>query len=115
MGEGARRKKLEDNVQLRISDVDEEATDEEISTTITNAVEWTEWGRIVGRRKVGRGQQTIDVSVPTSIANKISSNLKIGYTICKVKILIEVKKCYKCQGFGPPRSNCLNKEKSGKC
>lgn len=115
VGEGARCKKLEDSTQLRISDVDEEATDEEVSTAIITAVEQTEWGKIISRRKVGRGLQTIDVSVPASIVNKIGPRIRIGYTTCKVKTLIKIMKCYKCQGFGHLRANCPNEEKSGKC
>lgn len=67
-------------------------------------------------RKVGRGTKIATAVVPTSIANALTAaRLRVGYVNCRVRHKIEVKKCYKCQGFGHTRDDCTHTDRSNTC
>lgn len=110
VGENAKSVTLKDNTTVQISDVDEEATSEDILAAITEKVGNIEEVNITNKRKVGRGVQIIYATIPTTAARKVIPRLRIGYTNCKVKKIVEVKKCFKCQDFGHTRAGCTGEE-----
>lgn len=115
VGENAKSVTLKDKTTVQISDVDEEATNEDILTAITERAGIIEEVNITSKRKVGRGVQLIYATIPTSAVHKVIPRLRIGYTNCKVRQIINVKKCFKCQGFGHTRANCTGKEVTDQC
>jgi len=66
VGKTAKSVTLKDYTTVQISDVDEEATDDEILSAITENVGSPEDIRIRIKRKVGRGTQMVYVSIPTA-------------------------------------------------
>lgn len=113
IGNGVTCTKLSDTTKIEIRDADEEATDEEVVQAIEEAAGSPISVRIFSKRKVGRGLQTIIASVPSSAANTVTtSKLRIGYVNCRVRCMIDVKKCYKCQGYGHTRDSCTAAERS---
>uniref|UniRef100_A0A2S2PIS2 CCHC-type domain-containing protein n=1 Tax=Schizaphis graminum TaxID=13262 RepID=A0A2S2PIS2_SCHGA len=99
--------KLTDSTRIEIRNVDEEATDEEIVQAILKSTELLTSATILHTRKVGRGTKIVTVSVPTSTAHTLASTrLRVGYVNCRVRRKIEVKKCFKCQGYGNTRDQC---------
>lgn len=106
---------LKDKATVQISDVDEEATNEDILAAITERAGNIEEVNITNKRKVGQGVQIIYATIPTTTAHKVIPRLRIGYTNCKVKKIVEVKKCFKCQGFGYTRVSCTGEEVADRC
>jgi len=98
---GASCTKLTDTTKLEIRDVDEEASDEEVLQAISATARVSVVPPSLTKRNTGRGTQTIVVTVPTSIVARLTAaTLRIGYVNCSVRNITDVKKCYKCQGFG---------------
>jgi len=108
--------RLSDTSTIEIRDADEEATDDEIIKAIEKHTKSKGNIKIVNKRKMERGTQIITASIPTSIANTIiNTQLRIGFVNCRTKLKIEVKKCYRCQGYGHTRKDCKNEERSNFC
>jgi len=108
--------KLTDSTRIEIRDVDEEATEEEIVQAILKSTELPTSATVLHTRKAGRGTQIVTVSVPTSTAHTLASTrLRVGYVNCRVRRKIEVKKCFKCQGYGHTRDQCTSTDQSNLC
>lgn len=102
--------------RIEIKDVDAEATDDEIVQAISKVSSPAINVKILSKRKVGRGTQIVTVSIPASIAKKLlSDRLRIGYVNCRVRCIIEVKKCFRCQDYGSSRDNCKASDRSNLC
>lgn len=116
IGSDASCTRLSDTSVIEIRDADEEATDEEIVQAIQTHAKLKGSIKIIKKRKIDRGTQIITVSVPTSVAiTLVSSRLRIGYVNCRVRRRIEVKKCFRCQGFGHTRHDCTYEERNNLC
>jgi len=115
IGDRAKTVTLKDLTKVQISDVDEEASDDEILAAIADKTGNIDTANIVSKRKVGRGVQLVYVSVPSAVVHKVTPRIRIGYTNCRTKPMIEVKKCFKCQSFGHTRSNCTEAEVEDRC
>jgi hypothetical protein len=115
IGECAKTVTLKESTRVQISDVDEEASDNEILGAIADKTGSIDTVNIVSKRKVGRGVQLVYVSVPSAVVHKVTPRIRKGYTNCRTKPMIEVKKCFKCQSFGHTRSNCTEAEIEDRC
>lgn len=72
--------------------------------------------RVISTRRLIRGTQVITVSVPmTAMSMLLKTRLRIGFVNCRVKRMIDVQKCFRCQGFGHTRRTCTNDERSDLC
>lgn len=91
IGNNAKSITFKDLTKVRISDVDEEATNDEVLTAIAEKIGNIDSVDIVSKRKVGRGVQLVYVSIPSAVAHKVIPRLRIGYTNCRTKQTIEVK------------------------
>lgn len=108
--------KLTDTTRIEIRDVDEEATEEEIVQAIAKTIKLTTSATVLQMRNVGRGTKVVTVMVPTSAANSLASaRLRVGYVNCRVRLKTEVKKCFKCQGYGHTRAQCTHNDRSNLC
>jgi len=115
IGNNAKSITFKDLTKVQISDVDEEATDDEVLAAIAEKIGNINSVKIASKRKVGRGVQLVYVSIPSAVAHKVTPRLRIGYTNCRTKQITEVKKCFKCQAFGPIRSSCTGTEVEDRC
>lgn len=116
VGNNAKAINLKDTSRILISDVDEEATNEDIMEAILAKTGTSQQITIVRKTKIGRGVQLVTVSLPTNAARTLTeSKLRIGYVNCRTKIMREVKKCFKCQGFGHVRSDCAEEDRTNLC
>ncbi|KAL5239004.1 hypothetical protein ACI65C_006414 [Semiaphis heraclei] len=116
IGNEASCTRLSDTAEIEIRDADEEATNEEILEAIEAYTKNKGSAKIINQWKTNRGTQIITASVPTSAINTmLNTRMRIGFVNCRVKRKLEVKKCFRCQGYGHTRVDCTNEERSDHC
>lgn len=105
-----------DTTRIEILDPDEETTDEEILSAIETKVGTPSEARILKKWKTTRGTLSACISVSSQLAAiLLSSKLRIGYVNCRVRAVVEVKKCFRCQEYGHIRSECTGPERNNQC
>jgi len=116
IGDNAKAINLKDSSRILISDVDEGASNEDIMEAILAKTGSLQHTTIDRKTKIGRGVQLVMISLSTSAAKLITgSKLRIGYVNCRTKLMKEVKKCFKCQGFGHVRADCIDDDRAKLC
>lgn len=116
IGNNASCTRLSDTSLIEIRDADEEATDDEIIRAIEEQTKTKGIIKITNKRKIDRGTQIVTALVPTSIVNNLlKDRLRIGFVSCRTRLKTEVKKCFRCQGYGHTRQACTNEERSNLC
>lgn len=116
IGNNASCTRLSDTALIEIRDADEEATDDEIIRAIEEQTKTKGIIKITNKRKIDRGTQIVTALVPTSIVNNLlKDRLRIGFVSCRTRLKTEVKKCFRCQGYGHTRQACTNEERSNLC
>lgn len=116
IGNEASCTRLTDRATVEIRDADEEATNEEILQALEAHTKGQGTARIISKRRINRGTQIISASVPmAAMSTLLKTRLRIGFVNCRVKRMIDVLKCFRCQGFGHTRRTCTNDERSDLC
>jgi len=116
IGHEANCNRLTDMATVEIRDADEEATNEEITQALETHTKGHGTAKIVSKRRTNRGTQVITASIPTTAINTLlKTRLRIGFVNCRVKRMVDIQKCFRCQGFGHTRRNCTNDERSDHC
>lgn len=116
IGNEASCTRLTDRATVEIRDADEEATDEEILQALEAHTKGQGTARIISKRRINRGTKIISASVPmAAMSTLLKTRLRIGFVNCRVKRMIDVQKCFRCQGFGHTRRTCTNDERSDLC
>jgi hypothetical protein len=108
--------RLTDMATVEIRDADEEATNEEIIQALEAHTKGQGTARVVSKRRTNGGTLVITVTIPTTAMNSLlKTRLRIGFVNCRVKRMVDVQKCFRCQGFGHTRQTCTNDEQSDHC
>ena len=106
---------LEDRATLEIRDIPEEETQEEVEATLRNALGDADFTVIL--RTGLFGMQYALVKLPQRHANKLleKRRILIGWVSCPIRQRAEVRRCYKCLGFGHLAQGCRGPDRSGSC
>lgn len=93
---------------MEISDIDPSVDNEEVVRIITEhlKVEDTEL-KIRSLRVTASGTKLAILKMPITVAKNIheTPRIKIGWTVCRLRILPKLIRCFNCHGFGHMAGN----------
>ena len=119
LGEDASVRSLVQEMTIELRDLDEITTKQEISDALGKQFAITNLSESVVKRmrKGFGGTQTAEIRLPAETAMKLIAvgKIKIGWTICKFRELIQPRQCYRCTEFGHFARDCKNIDKSDIC
>lgn len=118
LGESANVETRKDEMTLEIRDLDELTTSAEVCDALSKTLEVDiETAAIKSVRKAYNSTQTAVVRLSKSLARKIldSGRLRIGWVSCRVRERVDVRKCYRCWGFGHLARDCKGTDRSKCC
>lgn len=97
---------------IECKDMDEITTKGDICVALEEQLQTSglEEEQIKSIRKAYGGTQTAKISLPLPLAKKALSlgKIRIGWSICRLREVVSLKKCYKCLEFGHIATGCKN-------
>lgn len=85
---------------LHIKDIEQDIGQTEIKGVLIKTLGAQEFFTTSQLRPAWGGTQTITIKTSIEGARKIGTNIKIGWSMCRVQERIEVIKCYRCWSYG---------------
>lgn len=106
------------NASLEVRDLDEWTTKEEVLDAVAAAS-----GAALDSIKVASlrahfgGTQTAVVSTPVATAGKLvaEGRLRVGLVSCRLRVLEDRQRCFKCLAFGHTASSCTGPDRASLC
>lgn len=119
VGEVATVKTLTQEVVVECLNMDEVTTEDDFRTALKTQLE-LEDGQCEGpirMRKAYGATQIGSIKVALPVANKIleKGKLKVGWSICPLRVPQQPLRCYKCMSFGHQSKNCQGADRSKAC
>lgn len=107
---------LKQSVRVGVFGLDEITTPEEVAQGFTIA-SGTETEVEVVLRELPRGQQMAIITTSAEAANRVAKlgRVRVGYTMCRVRLWHENKRCYRCLSTTHETRNCRGTDRSGCC
>lgn len=109
LGESAEVRTLSQRITVEVRDIDEISTIAEINEAVRTHIgpEVLPDNAVTLKKAYGE-TQIATMSLPGEAAKKLLElgKLRIGWTICRIRERIELKKCFKCLEFGHIAKQC---------
>lgn len=107
-------------ITIEVKDLDEITTKEEVALALSEQLKLQKpipETAIKSMRKTYAGTQTAVVSLPASIANKAlaAGKVRIGWVNCRLRGKPDLKRCYRCLGYGHHAKDCKSEDRSEHC
>ncbi|KAM8701471.1 hypothetical protein ACLKA7_005468 [Drosophila subpalustris] len=113
LGENAVVTALTDQTRVEIRDLDELTTKDEIIGALNSEMGVTSFKTesIISLRATKDGLQIAVVSMPTAQANVLGhkGKIRIGWVVCRIRTILQPKRCFKCLEYGHISLNCSSK------
>lgn len=112
-------KEEEDTMLIHIYDLDGAVVKEELEAAVGREEQSLGNGavRIMSMRPTASGNQNATIALPRDAAVRIlkKGRVKVGWTMCKVRERVDIKKCYNCQGMGHMARECKGPNRRDTC
>lgn len=119
LGDHANVKALKKEKVIVIKYLDEITTKEEIAEALSLQLANFECNETMVKwlSKGYGGTQNAGISLPADQAYKLLAveKIKIGWSICRIKEIIQPKRCFKCMEFNHNSNDCKGVDRSKKC
>lgn len=110
---------LTQQVVIECVDMDEVTTKEDICSALEIQFGLSKLDITVVRslRRAYGGTQAAEITLPHETAKKLldRGSVRIGWTVCKLKVTLKPKRCYRCLEYGHMARDCKNNDRSGLC
>jgi len=114
LGSRAVVKTLTDMCQVEIRDLDELATREEVIEAIKKPLNDSALSTEVVQslRVMKDGSQTAKLYLPATKAKMLVdlSKIRIGWSVCRIRSILQPKRCFRCHEYGHIAAKCTSKE-----
>ncbi|KAM8701884.1 hypothetical protein ACLKA7_000689 [Drosophila subpalustris] len=114
LGSRAVVKKLTETSQVEIRDLVELVTREEVVDAVKLALNDTTVSceSVRSLRALRDGQQVAIVMLPAAQARVLADlrKIRIGWVVCRIRPVLQPKRCFKCLGYGHIAVNCTSTE-----
>ncbi|KAL7725623.1 hypothetical protein ACLKA6_005682 [Drosophila palustris] len=120
LGSRAVVKTLSEMSQVEIRDMDELVTKEEVLEAVKGAINdsTTTIDIIKSLRAMKDGSQIATLNMPAIKAKSLVDlgKIRIGWAVCRIKPVLQPKRCFRCQEYGHYAANCTSEEdRKGAC
>ena len=117
LGELANVVARRDETKIEIRDLDELTTKAEVCDALSRKLEVIIGEATMSIRKAYKGTQTAVVRLPVDLARKAVENgrVRVGWVNCRIRIKVDVQKCYRCSAFGHFARNCKGTDRTKCC
>ena len=119
IGEFAEVKAMSDKVALEIRDIPEWCSRTDVLEAVFAKIDSDIPADATPKlRAAYRGTQTASIVLPKPLADQLLSvqKLRIGWAVCRIRLRIEPRRCFKCLDFGHIAARCRSRHNSaGRC
>lgn len=119
LGEAATVKALTQQVTLECRNLDAITTAEEVWTALKDqaALEVDQSNKPIRMRKTYGETQAATISLPAKEARKLLElgKVKVGWSVCTIKVVTQLLRCYKCTEYGHHARTCKGVDRSAAC
>lgn len=117
MGEKVQVKAMCPEVTLQLRDLDWITTEEEVRTAIKEQCDLETVQMTVRLRRAPLGTQAASIKLPVDAANKALEvgKIRVGCSVCPLKISQRPEGCYRCLEYGHLARNCEGPDRSKLC
>ncbi|KAL7725987.1 hypothetical protein ACLKA6_005738 [Drosophila palustris] len=114
LGSRAVVKKLTETAQVEIRDLDELVSREEVVEAVKLALNdaTVSQDSVKSLRALRDGQQVANLILPAAQANVLADlrKIRIGWVVCRIRTVLQPKRCFKCLAYGHMAANCSSTE-----
>lgn len=117
LGSDATVRVLETKVALEVRDLDELATEGEVSSSLKAALASAVEAKVFVSKANARGQKMAVVTLGAKDADTLlkKGRLKVGWVSCRVREKLVPPRCFRCLGFGHVANQCNGPDRSKMC
>lgn len=119
LGEAATVRALSQEVVVECRNLDEITTEEELREALKTQLELDDAADAakIRLRKAYGGSQIAEIKLLAEAANKLlkAGKVKVGWTVCSLRAVERLERCFKCMGFGHQAKHCQGEDRSKMC
>jgi hypothetical protein len=119
VGEEVTVKALTQEIVLECVNMDEITTGEDLRAAIKKdfGLEDNQCNGVIRMRKAYGATQIGTIKMPITVANKLLKvgKVRVGWSVCSLRISQQPLRCFKCLGFGHQSKNCKGPDRSKAC
>lgn len=117
LGETAKVRALSQETVIECRYLDEVTTEEELKNALKTQFELGEAAPSIKMRKGYGGTQTATIKLPEITAEKLLQigKVKVGWSVCPLRTVQRIERCFKCMGFKHHSRNCKGPDRSNMC
>lgn len=117
MGEGVTVKAMCPEATLQCKDLDEITTEDEVRTAMREQCGLGEVAMSIRLRRGPFGTQAASIKLPVDAANKAleTGKIRVGCSVCPLRISLQPEGCYRCLEHGHVARNCKGIDRSKLC
>ncbi|XP_055632874.1 uncharacterized protein LOC129773300 [Toxorhynchites rutilus septentrionalis] len=117
LGETAKVRALSQEIAIECRNLDEITTDDELREALNEQFELSDVSLTIRLRKAFGGTQTAVIKLPRIAARKLleTGKIKVGWTVCPLRAIQQMMRCFKCMDFGHQSRNCNGPDRSDSC
>lgn len=119
LGEAAKVRALAHEVLVECRNLDEVTTEGELREALKAQFEIGDTAQTapIRMRKAYGDTQIAVIKLPIDAANKLlkTGKVKVGWTVCSLRVTKQLERCFKCMGFGHQARHCKGTDRSKMC
>ena len=118
LGQGSNVKAMGATTLLEVRDLDATVTPEELQKLILSAIRCQPADlKIIKIRPAFQGTSTALIQVANAVGDTLlaSTPLRLGWSKCRIRLNLQVTRCFRCTSYGHVAGNCRGPDRSGLC
>ena len=117
LGEEAKVRSLTQEITIECRNIDEISTEEELRSALKERYQIDKQEGHIRLRPTYGKTQIAEIKLPVKSANRLLEigKVKVGWTVCTMKLQKQPKRCFKCMDFGHWAKDCKGTDRSKLC
>lgn len=117
LGQALKVKTLIQETVVECRNLDETTTVDELQEALKVQLKLDEEPMSIRMRAAYGGMQAATIKLRTDTARKVleAGKIRVGWSVCSLRAIQRVERCYRCMGFGHHARNCKEEDRSEMC